>query len=320
MTSTVGSLFEPVVGQGAEPRIVGRTPLQLFWQRFREDRVASSRSGSSSWRSCSRSWRPGSCGCSGIRRTRSTRASSIPVRNAHGPLAVVPVRGRLAREDVFARVLYGARVSIEIAVVATTLSVALGVLFGLTAGLLPRCGRHRHLAADRRHARLPDPAARARDRLVVLARERVCGRSDQAGPGDGHRRHRRRELDIHRPAHPRAGPLAAREGVRRGGAGRRRRERDDPLPRAAAEPRRPDRRLHDARHPAEHPARGGALVPRRRDQPAPGQLGRDARRGDADLRHRLVVLRLPRARALLTVLAFNLLGDGIRDALDPKAA
>ena len=36
--------------------------------------------------------------------------------------------------DVFARVLYGARVSIEIAVVATTLSVTLGVLFGLTAG------------------------------------------------------------------------------------------------------------------------------------------------------------------------------------------
>jgi ABC-type dipeptide/oligopeptide/nickel transport system permease subunit len=57
-----------------------------------------------------------------------------PLRNPTGPsrsfLFGVDSLGR----DVFARILYGARVSIEIAVVATTLSVALGVLFGLTAG------------------------------------------------------------------------------------------------------------------------------------------------------------------------------------------
>ena len=51
------------------------------------------------------------------------------------------------------------------------------------------------------------------------------------------------------------------------------------------------------------------------------ELGRDARRRDADLRHRLVVHALSRARRCCsTVLAFNLLGDGLRDALDPKAA
>src|SRR4029079_4958959 len=46
-----------------------------------------------------------------------------------------------------------------------------------------------------------------------------------------------------------------------------------------------------------HPGRGGPPLPRRRDQPATGELGRDARRGDADLLHRLVVLPLPGARA-----------------------
>jgi ABC-type dipeptide/oligopeptide/nickel transport system permease subunit len=37
-------------------------------------------------------------------------------------------------EDVFSRVLYGARVSLEVAVVATFLSVAIGVVLGMVAG------------------------------------------------------------------------------------------------------------------------------------------------------------------------------------------
>src|SRR4030095_16058162 len=36
--------------------------------------------------------------------------------------------------DVFARVLYGARVSLQVAIIATALSVALGVTVGLIAG------------------------------------------------------------------------------------------------------------------------------------------------------------------------------------------
>ena len=54
---------------------------------------------------------------------------------------------------------------------------------------------------------------------------------------------------------------------------------------------------HDARDPAEHPARGRALVPRRRHQPTTGELGTDDRRGHAVLRLGVVVLPLPRPRS-----------------------
>ena len=82
-----------------------------------------------------------------------------------------------------------------------------------------------------------------------------------------------------------------------------------------------DHRLRDAADPAEHPDRGLAVVPRRRRAPADRQLGADDRRGDADLQHGVVVHGLSRALALLlTVLAFNLLGDGLRDALNPRHA
>jgi peptide/nickel transport system permease protein len=37
-------------------------------------------------------------------------------------------------QDVFSRVLYGARVSLEVALVATALAVLLGVTFGMIAG------------------------------------------------------------------------------------------------------------------------------------------------------------------------------------------
>jgi peptide/nickel transport system permease protein len=47
-------------------------------------------------------------------------------------LGVEPQLGR----DVFARMLYGARVSLGIALAATAISVTLGVLFGITAGYL----------------------------------------------------------------------------------------------------------------------------------------------------------------------------------------
>ena len=49
--------------------------------------------------------------------------------------------------------------------------------------------------------------------------------------------------------------------------------------------------------PDQHPDRGGALVPRRRDPPADRELGADDRLGDADLQHGVVVHGLPRRRA-----------------------
>src|ERR671924_626900 len=73
-------MSESRVGAEARREVRSRTPWQLFWERFRGDRVA-------------------------------------------------PVG-----EDVFARVLYGARVSLEVAVIATAVSVAIGVVLGMVAG------------------------------------------------------------------------------------------------------------------------------------------------------------------------------------------
>ena len=50
------------------------------------------------------------------------------------PLGVEPASGR----DVFARIVYGARVSLFIAVLATTLTVVIGVVLGLVAGYFGR--------------------------------------------------------------------------------------------------------------------------------------------------------------------------------------
>ena len=54
-------------------------------------------------------------------------------------------------------------------------------------------------------------------------------------------------------------------------------------------------------------------------QPPTASWGQMIADGHADLRHRVVVHALPGVALLLTVLAFNLVGDGLQDALNPKA-
>jgi len=115
--------------------ILGRTPGQLFWVRFRRDKVAlaaltfllllilvAALAGP------------------------ITRALAHPP-NAQFPRALDPQFGTptgpsstflfgvdKVGEDVFSRVLYGARVSLEVAFLATFLSVAIGVVLGMVAG------------------------------------------------------------------------------------------------------------------------------------------------------------------------------------------
>ena len=119
----------------AQTEIVSRTPWQLFWQRFRRDRVAL-----------------GALGfivfliLVALFAGPITRAFAHPP-NAQYPSALDPQFGtptgpsakflfgvdQIGR-DVFSRVLYGARVSLEVAFVATALSVAIGVVLGMVAG------------------------------------------------------------------------------------------------------------------------------------------------------------------------------------------
>ena len=139
MTTSVGSVTAPWAGNeppfetGSEH--AGKTPFQLFWERFREDRVALF-----------------ALGFIVVEILLAVLAPVVVGLVAHPPNVQYPNEldpnfgtptgpsssflfgvDPLGR-DVFARVLYGARVSLEVAIVATTFSVLLGVVFGLTAG------------------------------------------------------------------------------------------------------------------------------------------------------------------------------------------
>jgi peptide/nickel transport system permease protein len=114
--------------------IVGRTPWQLFWVRFKRDRVAFVALGfivllvlvAILAGPITRAFgHPPNL-------TFSNRLDSFgtPTGPSSSFLFGVDQIGR----DVFSRVLYGAQVSLEVALIATLISVAIGVVLGMVAG------------------------------------------------------------------------------------------------------------------------------------------------------------------------------------------
>ena len=92
----------------------------------------------------------------------------------------------------------------------------------------------------------------------------------------------------------------------------------DHVPRVLPQRRRPDHRLHDADHPEQHPVRGGPVVPRHRRPAETPSWGR--RLNDAGTIFTVAwwMMLFPGLFLFFTTLAFNLVGDGLRDALDPR--
>ncbi len=79
--------------------------------------------------------------------------------------------------DVLVRVAYGARVSLEIGLGATALTIVIGVVMGLLAGYFGGMDRHRHRAHHRRLAGDSLPAVRDRpDRGARPCRARPADR------------------------------------------------------------------------------------------------------------------------------------------------
>jgi peptide/nickel transport system permease protein len=127
-------LVEEIAAPDAE-EIVGRGPWQLFWVRFREDKVAL-----------------GSLAVIILIILAAVFAPVIVRAVAHPPNAQYP--SALDQQfgmptgpsrtfffgvdkvghDIFSRVLYGARVSLEVALLSTALAVAVGVVLGMVAG------------------------------------------------------------------------------------------------------------------------------------------------------------------------------------------
>jgi peptide/nickel transport system permease protein len=120
---------------GEDRAITARSPLQLFWRRFRRDKVALAALSFIVLLIVVAAAAPlivNAAGAPGPN-TQSTDALDdfgLPDGPSAAHLFGVDQIGR----DVFARTLYGARVSLEVALIATTLIVLIGTVVGMVAG------------------------------------------------------------------------------------------------------------------------------------------------------------------------------------------
>ena len=79
-------------------------------------------------------------------------------------LFILGADGTLGRDE-FLRLLYGGRVSLQVAVISTLLVMLIGVTTGAIAGYYRGLARHDRLPADRDHDGVPGAALRGRARL-----------------------------------------------------------------------------------------------------------------------------------------------------------
>jgi peptide/nickel transport system permease protein len=119
------------------PQITARSPMELFWRRFRADRVAMASLVFIILLILAAVLAPlivSLVGAPGpnVQNTGALDQFGTPTgpNFAHHHLFGIDPLGR----DVFARVLYGARVSLLVAFVATGLSMIIGVVAGMVAG------------------------------------------------------------------------------------------------------------------------------------------------------------------------------------------
>jgi peptide/nickel transport system permease protein len=131
----LGPEQQPEVGGAPSGRVTGRSPWQLFWRRFKRDRFALA-----------------GIGVIVLMAVIALTAGLIAQLVGHGPNEVfnrvalddvgLPIgpQGEFwfgadtAGRDLFVRVMYGARTSLTVALFATGLEVVIGVFFGLLAG------------------------------------------------------------------------------------------------------------------------------------------------------------------------------------------
>ncbi len=120
-------------GPGAE--IAARSPLELFWRRLRDDRVALAGAAFIVLLVLAAVLAPllvKLVGTTGPNVQNPSELDSFGTPT--GPSGAHPFGVDQLGRDLFARVLYGARVSLEVAIIATALSVAIGVVTGMIAG------------------------------------------------------------------------------------------------------------------------------------------------------------------------------------------
>ena len=134
MTSTI-DLARESTAEAEVSGIEARSPLELFWRRLRDDRVAMVSLGFIIFLVLVAVCAPLIIKLVGARppneqSTKVLDSFGTPTGPTKDNIFGVDQLGR----DVFSRVLYGARVSLEVAIIATAISVFIGVVMGLFAG------------------------------------------------------------------------------------------------------------------------------------------------------------------------------------------
>ena len=126
---------EAETGVVAGKQVTARSPLQLFWRRFRKDKVAMVAAGFVVFAVLVAILAPVIVKVVGAPDPNVQNPDLLDdFGSPSGPTADnwlgVDQRGR----DVFSRVIYGARVSLEVAFISTFIIVVVGVVIGLIAG------------------------------------------------------------------------------------------------------------------------------------------------------------------------------------------
>jgi peptide/nickel transport system permease protein len=201
--------------------------------------------------------------------------------------------------------IWGARASLLAGVVSVAIAVRSACRFGLIAGYFGGWTTASSRGRPRRCWRpLPDP----RHRAGGLPRPQPDQRDDRHRPLGG--------ADLH-PPDARAGPGVKTEdyveGARAIGLGTAIITRYI-LPNVIPA----DPGAGDADHRHRDHRRGVAVLPRPRPAAAVAQLGLDAEHAKNFLSQAPWMALWPGAAIFLVVLGFNLMGDGLRDALDPR--
>jgi ABC-type dipeptide/oligopeptide/nickel transport system permease subunit len=120
---------------GADQEVTARSPLQLFWRRFRRDKVALTAAAFIvvllivailAGPITKLAGAPGP----NIQETNALDSFGLPLGPSSKHLFGVDQIGR----DVFSRTLYGAQVSLKVALIGTGCSVVIGVVMGMLAG------------------------------------------------------------------------------------------------------------------------------------------------------------------------------------------
>jgi len=122
-----------------DAEIKGRSPRQIAWSRFRGNKVGVTAAVFSACIILVSTFAPVACRILGINPNTlnldQLDPSSIPIGSWGGagwehPLGLIPGTGR----DLLAQLLYGSRISFMVAAIVTFLSVAIGLLVGVTGG------------------------------------------------------------------------------------------------------------------------------------------------------------------------------------------